>query len=394
VEEDKGKYITFELKTRVGQPSDATKYKKHVRIFEEGSPQEWIDLLKDLDEIWTQNSMSGGTDRAATVRTLVKGESAVTFEAALQDARKTTEDGPLASINIDNINLALEAVKASVFPHRALEIQRSWMNRNMFKPIELTTRQMSAAINRLNNALPYFPQGSEASKFSEKELVELLEYSLPRAWRTKFDLDGYVPTDHSKTRLIEACEAIERNELLLDKTKSKEDTSHSNKKAKNYARSSSKPGEKQKQSSVAKHFCTEHGHNPTHSTADCWTLKNRSSKSSGFVPTKNKHSFSNKNLRKEINLLAKQSSKRKVLDMYATFIKKEQSKLDKKSAKRQKTSDSDDEMSVNVISPRKQKSSKASEMIAEEKDYQKKLQWLKDHGDSTGTGSSDESSSN
>jgi hypothetical protein len=33
-------------------------------------------------------------------------------------------------------------------------------------------------------------------------------------------------------------------------------------------------------------------------------------------------------------------------------------------------------------------------MIAEEKDYQKKLQWLKDHGDSTGSGSSDESSSN
>ena len=127
-------------------------------------------------------------------------------------------------------------------------------------------------------------------------------------------------------------------------------------------------------------------------------MKNCSSKSSGFVP-KNKHSFSNKNLRKEINLLAKQSSKRKVLDMYATFIKKEQSKLDKKSAKRQKTSDSDDEMSVNVISPPcKQKSSKASEMIVEEKDYQKKLQWLKDHGasigDNSGTGSSDESSSN
>jgi hypothetical protein len=85
------------LKTRVGQPADATRYKKYVRIFEEGSPQEWIDLLKDLDEIWTQNSMSGGTDRAATVRSLVKGESAVAFEAALQEARMTPEDGPTCS---------------------------------------------------------------------------------------------------------------------------------------------------------------------------------------------------------------------------------------------------------------------------------------------------------
>jgi hypothetical protein len=28
VEKEKGSYIAFELKTRVGQPSDATKYKK------------------------------------------------------------------------------------------------------------------------------------------------------------------------------------------------------------------------------------------------------------------------------------------------------------------------------------------------------------------------------
>ena len=62
MEEEKGKYKAFELKTRVGQPSESTKYKKYVRKFEEGSPQEWIDMLKDLEEIWTQNSMTGGTN--------------------------------------------------------------------------------------------------------------------------------------------------------------------------------------------------------------------------------------------------------------------------------------------------------------------------------------------
>jgi hypothetical protein len=47
MEEEKGKIIAFDLKTRVGQPSDATKYKKYVRKFEEGNPQEWIE--RDLD---------------------------------------------------------------------------------------------------------------------------------------------------------------------------------------------------------------------------------------------------------------------------------------------------------------------------------------------------------
>ena len=94
MEEEKGRFIAFDLKTRVGQPSDATKYKKYVRKFEEGNSQEWIDMLRDLEEIWTQNSMTGGTDRASTVRALVHGESAVAFETALQDAR-TAEEGQI-----------------------------------------------------------------------------------------------------------------------------------------------------------------------------------------------------------------------------------------------------------------------------------------------------------
>jgi len=48
-DEEKGKFVSFELITHVGQPTGGTKYKKFVRKFEEGGPQEWIDLLRDLD---------------------------------------------------------------------------------------------------------------------------------------------------------------------------------------------------------------------------------------------------------------------------------------------------------------------------------------------------------
>jgi hypothetical protein len=91
------------LKTKVGQPSDATKYKKYVRKLEEGNPQEWIDMLRDLEEIWTQNSMTGGTDRASTVRALVGGENEVAFETALQDAG-TAEDGHISPISVEMSN--------------------------------------------------------------------------------------------------------------------------------------------------------------------------------------------------------------------------------------------------------------------------------------------------
>jgi hypothetical protein len=123
----------------------------------------------------------------------VRGESAVAFETALQNAR-TAEEGQISPISVENANQALNAVIETVFPHRALETQRFRMNKKMFKPVELTTRQMAASINRLNNALRFFTTATEASKFSEIELIELLEWSLPATWRAKFDLDTCIPT--------------------------------------------------------------------------------------------------------------------------------------------------------------------------------------------------------
>ena len=124
----------------------------------------------------------------------------------------------------------------------------------------LTTRKTAAAITKINNALPLFPSGSEASKFSEIELIGILEWSLPQAWRTKFNLDGYVPTEHLKARLIEACKAIERNqEEPEEEKKRKKSSSSSNEKKKGQGKSTS--GDK-------KFFCTLHGRNNTHATAE------------------------------------------------------------------------------------------------------------------------------
>ena len=305
-EELKSKLITFELKTKEGQGDGEMKYKKSVRKFEEGSVEQWIELLRDLKEIWKQNSIATGSDQVSTVRALVRGESLTAFEAALQDSRMS-EDGEEQEITTNDVQKALDAVSTTVFPHRALEMQKVWMNRRMYKPAELTTRQTAAAINRLNNSLPLFPGGSESSKFTENEIVELLEWSLPPTWRAKFDLDGYIPTLGSKTRLIEACEAIERNEAIDEKETTKKGKKKQAEKSKN---ENSGPAQGKGEGKKNKYFCTEHGYNPTHSTSDCWTIKNRASKndgSGGSKTTPPARSFSNK----EVNLLAHSSSKKK-----------------------------------------------------------------------------------
>ena len=390
-EDDKGKFITFELKTRVGQPETGTKYKKAIRKFEEGSPQEWIDLLKDLEEIWTQNSVTGGQDKAATVRALLKGESETTFNAAFQEAR-TNEAGVEAPATADHVKSALKAVTELIFPHRALEIQRLWMNKRMFKPPELSTRKTSAAINRLNNALPMFPNGSNGSKFTPIELIGLLEWSLPPTWRAKFDLDGYVPTLGTKAKLIEACEAIERNEETTKESKPAHENNNKKHKSGKSRRSTKYSDNVGSASAEQKYYCSEHGHNRTHATDKCWTLLNRAKKANGETRAVTNHSFSNKVFRKEINFLAKKSSKSKVLDLYATAIKREQAKLAKKVSKKNKKepeeedSDSDSDMSVHVltektVTPKPILKKKKADILEEETEYQKKFHWLQDHGE-------------
>jgi hypothetical protein len=174
------------------------------------------------------------------VKRLSNRESAVAFETALQDAR-TTEDGQISPISVENVNLSLSAVTETVFTHQALETQRLWMNRKMFQPVELTTRQMAASINRLSNALPFFPTSTEASKFSKNELIGLLEWSLPATWRATFDLDSYIPTLHSRAKLIEACEAIEPSEIPVERP-SREESSQSHRNIKrSAARNSTEP---------------------------------------------------------------------------------------------------------------------------------------------------------
>ena len=84
---DKTKFVTFECKVKAGAPANGPTYKKNMRTFEEGNPQEWMDVLTGLREIWRQNSVTGPTDQAATVTAILKGDALSTFETALEDAR-------------------------------------------------------------------------------------------------------------------------------------------------------------------------------------------------------------------------------------------------------------------------------------------------------------------
>ena len=93
-EDDKAGFITMELKTKAGATAtNASKYKKLIRKFEEGSPQQWIDVLNDVKEIWTQNKVDQPRDRSAIIRTILQGESRSCYDGALKDLVPQAEGG-------------------------------------------------------------------------------------------------------------------------------------------------------------------------------------------------------------------------------------------------------------------------------------------------------------
>jgi hypothetical protein len=117
----------------------------------------------------------------------------------------------------------------------------------IFKPSEFTTRQMDDSIQYLENTTPYF---------SRQDMIHpsSLSWKLLGYWYALFLLHGYPSTiwvvtfsPRSKTILIEACEAIQRNEVVLENPKNKVDTSDSYKMEKrdsDKARSSSEKGKR------------------------------------------------------------------------------------------------------------------------------------------------------
>jgi hypothetical protein len=262
-------------------------------------------------------------------------------------------------MTIEHVEDALTS--ETIFPHRALEIQKNWMNRGMKKPRALTTRSMSAAISRINNALPRFPNGTKKSKFSKPEFVALLQYSLPTKWLETFDLKGYIPTQDTRMKLIAECGAIERILGLPDERpeKNTEKSKHSNKRKgdnKHNSRGDRNGGSIPKKT----FFCKEHGKHASHPTSECWTLKKRNEHgnlgNTNGKPNFNR-SFSNKSFRKELHMLSKNSSETKVLDLYECAITKARGRIAKKSKKRRERAhasnedSSDTDMSLNNVEP-------------------------------------------
>jgi hypothetical protein len=114
--------ITMELKSQAGVAGSAT-YKKKIALFDEGTPQEWIDTQRDILEVWKQNNIVAPEDRMSIIKAVLRGETLTTMESAMADLR-LDEDGDEGALTMDILEAALAEVSRTIFPYRGLDVQR------------------------------------------------------------------------------------------------------------------------------------------------------------------------------------------------------------------------------------------------------------------------------
>jgi hypothetical protein len=231
---DKAAYILFTLQVSKGLAPGTPTYRKSIRTFEEGDPQQWMEVITRLKEIWAQNSITVRTYMSNTAMAILKGDSLTPYEAAMEDNRTDPDDKslmvPMTEQHIDN---ALLAVTNQIFPYCALKTQKQWMSKYTRKPYEMGAKQFVISMSRINNYIPFFPNDTVLSKHSKEELLGILEFAVPPHWRKAFDLRDYLPTTDDKARFISECERVKQNKAPLAKERdSSDDDRMSNKKTK------------------------------------------------------------------------------------------------------------------------------------------------------------------
>jgi hypothetical protein len=234
-------------------------------------------------------------------------------------------------MTVEHIELSLRSVTEIVFPFRALEIQKQWMTRHFKKPFGLSAKKTAAGISRLNNYLPYFPLATAASKFSETELIALLEVALPASWRKTMDLKGFIPANNDFKKLLGEMEVIERNETPVKQDRDDEDDNKKEKKvkfAKNEKRAKKNGPEIRAEAGAnpaRKYRCDECGPNRSHNTDRCWK-RNKPDKAP----------FSKRTFRKEVNAMARRASKNNGLKIFEAAAKREQAKVARQAEQKKK----------------------------------------------------------
>jgi hypothetical protein len=298
--------LTMKLRTVPAQ-ADSPTYELTIPYFKSGKPEELLEFIKRLRRVFVGQGLNDGPSQYTMARRLLDGDALAAFNAAAAAAGNETAAHMLTSLN---------GVISHVFPLRALQAQKRYMRRHMRKPRDMTMRVYVTRVQEINGLLDQFPPFAPNQALADDELIEILEFAIPKTWQKQMIKQNFDPQANTIAAFVQFCERMESTEELENSTPKGESSkgnyhkSKSEEKKKKYSSSSkNKRGSDERSGSDNKKYCMLHGLG-SHTTDDCLTLKNQAKRMKGAynsVSTEGKKKFKQ---REELhNLVMKQVEK-------------------------------------------------------------------------------------
>jgi hypothetical protein len=192
---------THKLELRVN-PADINSdtYRTEIQVFGNGSPEEWFEFQRNYKKVEAGQQLTTGPMRFATMRNLLQGEALRVFE------RESTKH---SGETLQSFTEVMQGLTTYFLPTHALSTQKRFMRRYLLKPRGSKIREFIARLHELNAYLIQFPPFAANQQFSDEEIAELLEHSLPASWQRQMTVHGISSTQNSVIDIVEFGERLE-----------------------------------------------------------------------------------------------------------------------------------------------------------------------------------------
>ena len=263
---EKGEYLTYKLRN---DPTDNSSgaYELTIPFFRDGTPEQFLRFRKNLNKVFVGQNVTDGPGMFTIGRRLMDGDALAEFENFVTREQLTQ--------TVNNFNRAMEAVCKHVFPAQAAKLQKRYLHCFVCKPLTMNVRQFVNRVQEINNYLPFFPPqvpGEPIQKLDDDEVIDLMEFGVPRAWQRKMEEHNFDSTNTTIGEFLLFCERMERIEVGDDKPRHKDQPARNGSDDRKRKALDTRNG---KTTGTGKHYCLLHGNNATHDTDGCYTIKNQ-----------------------------------------------------------------------------------------------------------------------
>ena len=167
---------------------DSAEFLVKIYAFSDGSPEEYIETLKQLTVVQTGQNVKRNEDIVVLYKQIFEGALLEAFENEISDEDPITDDV---------LNRGRNAMTKIVFPDKAVRHQKKAMKK-IKKPMKMKFREFANRMKKINEMLTFFPllpDGSKPKPMPNDEFLELLHDALPKSgYQNVMQQHDYDPT--------------------------------------------------------------------------------------------------------------------------------------------------------------------------------------------------------